>query len=153
MWRYRNTVDEGDALRYLISGDNFHTFEYGKGFLRLILVIGEDPPSGKDLYSYVVSLASKHRVRDVVIHVVSTYGRPYYMLALRDFIQNNISMGLTIDYWGSTPEDLTNLLRSLRKGGNTFKVCVLGRVPQEFMKVLESLEVGYECLKVGSHGF
>jgi len=134
------------ALQSSAGGITSYPLRHGGGSLRIALIIGEGSPPGRELYSYVVGLASKHRVRDVVIHVVSTYGRPHYMRALRDFIQSNISMSLTISYCGSTSEDLTSLLKSLREEGNLFKICVLGKVPQEFLKVLDDFEVGYDCL-------
>ncbi len=55
--------------------------------------------------------AAQRRTRNIVLTVFSPMGSPQYLELLRDVIQDNIAYALTINFGGTTPEDLEDFLR------------------------------------------
>lgn len=117
---------------------------------RLVLVLSGGRFSAQTISRKIMDGALRRKTRNVVIHVVSRSPRPLYLEALRDVIQNNIGLALTIRHEGSEPQDLKRILRKYR--GREVDV-VLERSEEEFVKILEDLGVSYETIhRIGVKG-
>ncbi len=119
---------------------------------RLVLVLSEDGFSAQTISKKIMAGALRRKTRNVVIHVVSRSPRPLYLEALRDVIQNNISLALTIRHEGSEPQDLERILRVHR---DEEVDVVLDRSEERFVRVLEDFGVSYETvhmIRAGGEG-
>ncbi len=86
------------------------------------------------------SVAGKGK-RRALIHVVSPLGRPEYFEVVRNVIQGNIGISMSIRYSGSSPEDLIKLIN---RSSNPH-VVVAGQC-SDFVRALSN--AGYRHVRV-----
>lgn len=116
----------------LIEDDAYH----------VVLILNRDYLRD-DVVSEVNNVVVGRGVRRLVIHVVSPDGRPKYFKWLRSILSSLISCSLVVRYEGSSKEDLTNLLRSLRSDTTSILVD-----DQGFEEALREIGFNYKFLGV-----
>lgn len=113
-----------------------------EGAYHVVLILNRDY-SGDGVVSEVNNLVVSRGVRRLVIHVISPEGRPKYFKWLRSIISSLVSCSLVVRYEGSSKEDFTNLLRSLRSDATSILTD-----DHRFEEVLQELGFNYKFLEV-----
>jgi len=106
---------------------------------KIVLVVCNGVSSAETLMlaSEVVKKMKRESRRRVLLYVISSLGRPRYFEVIRGLIQENISLSMSIRYFGSKPEDLLELIRKL-DGSDVFIVGLC----RDFIQALNN--VGYK---------
>lgn len=86
----------------------------------MVIILDGDLNGLEMVLRKMTELSVKNGFRRYVIHVISTYGSPYYLEKLRYLLQLIASYTVVIRYEGSSSEDLLNLVSRLPSDSSIF---------------------------------
>ncbi len=86
----------------------------------MVIVLDSDLDGLEMVLRNMAELSIKNGFRRFVIHVISTYGNPYYLEKLRYLLQSITSYTVVVRYEGSSSSDLLKLINKLPSDSSIF---------------------------------
>ncbi len=118
-----------------------------RGAYHVILILNYDYLND-EVINKVNEVMIHNNVRKLVLHVISSEGRPTYLEKLRTVLSSTFPYSLVVRYWGSTVDDLVKIIKLYR---NESMIALVSGDAQEFKGVLEGFSINYELLGVRAY--